>query len=201
MKLFIASLRPALIALVLLTILGGIIYPLFMYGIGELFFHNEANGTLFYYKDGKVMGSEWIGQNFTKPEYFHPRPSAAGANGYDAANSSGSNLGPTSKALIDSLRQRAQSYRTENKLAPDTVIPAEAVTASGSGLDPHISVGNALLQASRVAAARGISVDEVKKTIERYTDGPTWGLFGEERINVLRINLALDKISYSRETP
>ena len=192
MKIF----RPAIVSLLLLTLLTGIIYPLFIFGIGQIFFHKKANGTLFYYKDKEVIGSEWIGQNFIKPQYFHPRPSAAG-NGYDAANSSGSNLGPTSQKLIDSLRQRAASYRSENNLSSEAPIPADAVTASGSGLDPHISVKNAQLQAARVASARSMTLDSVNELIQQFTEGRTFGIFGEKRINVLRLNLELDKITGS----
>lgn len=193
MKSFFSSLKPALIALTLLTLLLGVVYPLFMYGVGQLFFREKANGSLFYYQNGQVIGSEWIGQNFTKPEYFHPRPSSAG-NGYDASNSSGSNLGPTAQKLSDALTQRAQAYRKENGLAADTPLPADSVTASASGLDPHIGKQNAMLQASRVASARDLPVERVYALIEEYTEGATWGLLGEARINVLRINLALDKL-------
>lgn len=195
MRAFFVSLKPALISLILLTFVLGIVYPLFMYGVGQLFFHRKANGTLFYYQNGKVLGSEWIAQGFTKPEYFHPRPSSAGDKGYDAANSSGSNLGPTSQKLADALKQRAGAYRSENKLSSDTSIPADAVTTSGSGLDPHISVTNALLQAPRVASARSLTEGDVQDLIAEYTEGPTLGLFGEPRVNVLRVNLALDKIT------
>jgi potassium-transporting ATPase KdpC subunit len=201
MKPFLASLKPATYCLALLTLLLGIIYPLFIWGIGALCFRSQANGTLFYYQDGKVIGSEWIAQKFTKPEYFHPRPSSAGDKGYDAANSSGSNLGPTSQKLADALHQRASSYRLENKLSPETPIPADAITTSGSGLDPHISVANALLQASRVASARSFVEEDVRKLIVEYTQGPTLGLFGEARINVLRLNLALDKLALSKGSP
>ena len=128
----------------------------------------------------------------TRAKYFHPRPSAAGANGYDAANSSGSNLGPTSKKLIDSVKQRVADYRTENGLVPDALVPGDAVTASGSGLDPHISVKNALLQAPRVARERSLSVDAVKSEIEKATAAPQFGILGEAGVNVLKLNLALD---------
>lgn len=195
MKLFFASLKPAFMSLAFLTLLLGIIYPLFIYGIGQMFFYRKANGTLLYDGEGKVIGSEWIAQSFAKPEYFHPRPSSAGEKGYDAANSSGSNLGPTSQKLADALRQRAGQYRSENNLSPDTPIPADAITSSGSGLDPHISVANAFLQGSRVAAARSVNEEDVRKLIAEYTEGPSLGLFGEPRINVLRLNLALDKLA------
>ena len=193
MRAFFASLKPAIISLALLTVLLGIIYPLFMFGVGQLFFHKKANGSLFFYEDGKVIGSLWIAQNFTKPEYFHPRPSSAGDKGFDAANSSGSNLGPTSQKLADALQQRVAAYRSENSLSSDTMIPADAVMTSGSGLDPHISTANALLQAARVASARGLSQGKIEDLITEYTEEPTLGLFGQARINVLRINLALDK--------
>jgi K+-transporting ATPase ATPase C chain len=158
MRAFFTSFKPALVSLVLLTLLLGIIYPLFIYGIGQLFFHRKANGTLFYYQNGMVLGSEWIAQGFTKSGYFHPRASSAGDKGYDAANSSGSNLGPTSQKLADALRQRAGDYRSANNIDSNTPIPADAVTTSGSGLDPHISLANAFMQAPRVASARNLTV-------------------------------------------
>lgn len=192
MKAFFSSLKPAAVSLALLTLLLGVLYPLFIWGVGQLFFQRKANGSLLYCQNGEVVGSEWIAQNFTKPGYFHPRPSSAGDKGYDAAHSSGSNLGPTSQKLADMLRQRASSYRLENKLRSDTLIPADAITASGSGLDPHISVANALLQAPRVASARNWSEEKVRDLIGQYTEQPTLGLLGEARVNVLRINLALD---------
>jgi potassium-transporting ATPase KdpC subunit len=197
MKDFFASLKPAVVSMALLSLLLGIIYPLFMYGVGELFFHRESNGSLIY-RNGKVVGSEWIGQNFSEPQYFHPRPSSAGEKGYDAANSSGSNLGPTSQKLADALSQRIAAYRSENYLAEDALIPADAVTASGSGLDPHISVANALLQLPRVALARGMQEEAVRELIAEYTEGPTWGIWGEDRINVLQLNMALDEAPASR---
>jgi K+-transporting ATPase ATPase C chain len=176
----------------------GVIYPLFVYGVGQLFFREKANGSLFVYHDGKVIGSECIGQNFLKPEYFHPRPSSAGANGYDAAHSSGSNFGPTSQKLTDAMKQRVSAYRSENKLGIDVIIPMDAVTSSGSGLDPHIGIANALLQVSRIAAARNLPEQKVKDLIKEYKEGPTWGLFGEARVNVLKVNLALDKMSATK---
>ncbi|HSX26980.1 MAG TPA: K(+)-transporting ATPase subunit C [Chlamydiales bacterium] len=194
MKLFIHSLKPAFLSLLLLSLILGLIYPLFMTAIGELFFHKETNGSLLS-RDGKIIGSQWIAQNFTRAEYFHPRPSSAGDKGYDAANSSASNLGPTSQKLIDTLRERAAAYRVENNLAPDAPIPAEAVTASGSGLDPHISPANALLQANRIATARGFPIEKLKEMIEEYTEKPMLGFLGEKKINVLRLNLALDHLS------
>lgn len=195
MRAFFSSLKISLVTLILLTVLLGVIYPCFIWGVGQIFFHKKANGTLFYYRDGTVIGSEWIGQNFSSVRYFHPRPSSAGNAGYDAANSSGSNLGPISWKLIDSVRARVSAYRSENSLSDDVKIPADAVTASGSGLDPHISVENALIQCRRVAAARSISIDQMKQLVENYIEGRSLGLFGEKRVNVLRLNLALDKIT------
>ncbi len=197
MKVFLSSLRISFVALACFTVLLGIIYPCFIWGIGQLFFHKKANGTLFYYQDGEVIGSELIGQNFSLPSYFHPRPSSAGDSGYDAANSSGSNLGPTSQKLIDTVRGRVAAYRSENSLSDSVLIPPDAVTCSGSGLDPHISLANAMLQAPRVASARGMEVADVRHLIKKYTEGRALGLFGEKRVNVLRLNLALDKIAYS----
>jgi K+-transporting ATPase ATPase C chain len=195
MRAFFASLKPSLIILTILTLVLGIGYPFLMWGVGQLLFPKEVQGSLFYYKDGKVIGSELIGQNFRRPEYFHPRPSSAGNAGYDASNSSASNFGPTSKAFIKALEGRVGQYRKENNLAPSVIIPADAVTGSGSGLDPHISIANALLQAGRVAGQRGLAEREVKDLIEKYKERPTFGLFGTERVNVLVLNLALDKVS------
>ncbi len=174
-------------ALCFLTLLLGVAYPLLMWGIGELFFHKSANGSLLYRKDGSVLGSEWIAQRFTEDKYFQPRPSSAG---YDAAHSSASNLGPTSQSLISAVEQRTRAYRIQNSWSG--AIPVDAVTGSGSGLDPHISVENARIQSTRVAKARGLSPDQIDKLIQKHTEGPSLGLFGEKRINVLRINLALD---------
>jgi K+-transporting ATPase ATPase C chain len=190
MRAFFASLKRSLIILAIFMLVLGIAYPVLVWGVGQLLFPKEANGSLLYYKDGKVIGSKLIGQNFTKPEYFHPRPSSAA---YDASHSSASDFGPTSKAFITALEQRVSAYRKENNLGPSIIIPADAVTASGSGLDPDISVANALLQAGRIAAQRGLSEKEVKDLIEKYKESPTFGLFGTDRVNVLVLNLALDK--------
>ncbi len=185
------ALKKATIILFSLTLLLGVIYPFFMWGVGQLFFHHHANGTLLLNREGKVIGSKWIGQNFASPEYFHPRPSSAGVNGYDAANSSGSNLGPTSQKWVDILKKRVNDYRSENNW--DGEIPPDAITASGSGLDPHISAENARIQAPRIATARNLSQEEINRLIEEHTQGRTLGIFGERRINVLEINLALDQ--------
>lgn len=185
------SLKISVILLALLTLLLGIIYPTFMWGVGELFFHKRANGSLIYDKNGKIIGSEWIGQNFTSDSYFHPRPSAAGDKGYDASNSQGSNLGPTNQTYIDSVKGRIDDYRKSNNLSPNIPIPADAVTASGSGLDPHISLENAKLQIPRIAKARNLSPGAVEKLMEEFTEG-----WLHKRINVLRINLELDQLSH-----
>lgn len=184
----------AILATILFALVLCGIYPVVVWGASQLLFPHQANGSLIEGSDRKVVGSEWLGQNFTGAKYFHPRPSAAGANGYDAASSSGSNLGPTSKKLIDSVKQRLTDYRAENGLAQDALVPGDAVTASGSGLDPHISVKNALLQASRVARERSVSVDAVKSEIEKATAGPQFGILGEAGVNVLKLNLALDAV-------
>jgi K+-transporting ATPase ATPase C chain len=169
------------------------LYPLLIWGAGQLFFSHQANGSLIEASDRKIVGSELLGQNFTGAKYFHPRPSAAGANGYDAANSSGSNLGPTSKKLMDSVKQRVADYRAENGLDADALVPGDAVTASGSGLDPHISVKNAELQVARVAKARGLNEDKVRELVRQNTDGPQFGILGDPGVNVLKLNLSLDE--------
>jgi K+-transporting ATPase ATPase C chain len=186
------QLRSAAIMLLLLSALTGIVYPLVMTGVSQVVFPHQANGSLIRDSSGTVVGSELIGQNFSAPEYFHPRPSAAGSSGYDSSASSGSNLGPTSATLVDSVTERVTAYRTENGLAPDAAVPVDAMTASGSGLDPDISPANALLQIPRVASARGISEAQVRSLVEQYTEGRTLWVLGEPRVNVLKLNLALD---------
>ena len=171
------------------------IFPLIIFGAGQLFFPRQANGSLIESTDRRIIGSEWLGQNFAGAKYFHPRPSAAGANGYDAASSSGSNLGPTSQKLIDAVKQRVEAYRAENGLAADALVPGDAVTASGSGLDPHITVRNAELQAPRVAKERDLSLDTVKTEMAKATDGRSLGILGEPGVNVLKLNLGLDNLA------
>jgi K+-transporting ATPase ATPase C chain len=167
------------------------IYPVAVWVVAQSLFPNQANGSLIQV-NGKMTGSSLLAQRFAGPGYFHPRPSAAG-DGYDAVNSGGSNLGPTSQKLIDAVKERIAAYRAENTLAPGVLIPADAVTASGSGLDPHISLRNALLQAERVAKSRGINEAVIQKKIAAYTEGRDLMIFGEPRINVLMLNLDLDR--------
>jgi K+-transporting ATPase ATPase C chain len=184
------ELRISVIATVCLAVLLCGIYPAVVWGIAQGLFHSQANGSLVSVK-GQVIGSSLLAQSFTGAGYFHPRPSAAG-DGYDAVSSGGSNLGPTSQKLIAAVKERVAAYRAENKLAPEVLIPADAVTASASGLDPHISVKNALLQASRVAGVRGVGEEALRKKILSHTKGRDLGIFGEPRVNVLMLNLDLD---------
>ncbi|HEY7452113.1 MAG TPA: K(+)-transporting ATPase subunit C [Candidatus Limnocylindria bacterium] len=188
----IRQLRPAIVALVLFSLLTGVVYPLVITGIAQVAFPEQANGSLVRDEAGTVVGSELIGQPFASPGYFHPRPSAAG-DGYDASISSGSNLGPTSADLLAAVEERAAAYRAENNLPADALVPVDAVTASASGLDPHISIANALLQLPRVATARGLSEEQVRELIDAHTAGRSLGLLGEPGVNVLMLNLALDE--------
>ena len=182
---------PGLRMKLFMTILLGVVYPLAITGISQVVFSHQANGSLIA-NGGRVVGSELIGQNFTKPEYFHARPSAAGSDGYDGTSSSGSNFGPTNQKLIDRVRASVEKFRKEN---PDYQgpLPADLVTASASGLDPHISPDSAFAQASRVRKVRSLDSDKLRQLITQYTEGPSLGLLGESRVNVLKLNLALDK--------
>jgi K+-transporting ATPase ATPase C chain len=181
-----------LATLALLIILCGA-YPLVVWGIAQVAFPSQANGSLVEVQ-GKVVGSRLMAQAFSGAQYFHPRPSAAGDTGYDGTSSGGSNLGPLSQKLTDQVKERVASYRTENNLPAGTLIPADAVTASGSGLDPHISLKNAELQVARVVKARGLSPERMKQLLETSIDGPGLGFLGEPGVNVLRLNLALDAL-------
>ncbi len=191
MKQLLAEFRSALLATLVLAAVCCGLYPLVVFGIAQLAFRDQANGSLIVDKHGVVRGSELLGQVFTGKQYFHPRPSAAG-NGYDAANSSGSNLGPTSQTLRDTIKERIAAYRQENELKDADSVPADAVTASGSGLDPHISPESARLQIARVAAARGLAPATVAALVEQALEQPQLGFLGEARVNVLRLNMELD---------
>ena len=183
-------LRPALVLLALFTLLTGIVYPLAMTGIGQAAFNSQANGSPVV-RDGVVVGSSLIGQQFIRPEYFWGRPSAAG-KGYDARSSSGSNLGPSSQALADRIKADAERYGV-----PASDIPPDLLTASGSGLDPHISPAAARFQLARVAKARGLPDDVVSGLIDAHVETPSLGVIGEERVNVLELNLALDALGHA----
>lgn len=182
----------SIVATIVLGLICCGLYPLVIFGVGQLAFPQQANGSLIYDADGKPIASALLGQNFNGAQYFNPRPSAAGATGYDATSSSGSNLGPTSQKLADAVKQRVADYRKANGLADDTLVPGDAVTASGSGLDPHISVKNALLQLPRVAKNRGLSDAALKELVQKHTDAPGLGIFGDAGVNVVTLNLALD---------
>lgn len=184
-----AQLRPALTLLALLTVITGVIYPLTVTGLAQVLFPHQSNGSLIFI-DGKTYGSELIGQQFDDPKYFWGRPSAAG---YNAAASSGSNLGPMNPTLEEVVQARIDALHVADPNNP-LPIPVDLATASASGLDPHISVASALYQVSRVASARGLSEAEVTSLVEKYTEGRQFGIFGEPRVNVLLLNLALDEI-------
>ncbi|MGP4110574.1 K(+)-transporting ATPase subunit C [Streptomyces sp. 4N509B] len=202
------QLLPALTMLLVFTVIGGLVYPLLVTGVAQLALRDQANGSLVE-RDGEPVGSSLIGQSFTRPEYFHPRPSSAG-DGYDGAASSGSNLGPTNATLLhgqeddpatpdvdesaDGIQQRVAAYLAANHLPEATPVPVDAVTGSGSGLDPHISVANARLQAARVARTRELPIEEVRRLVDEHTRGRDLGFLGEPGVNVLELNLALDAL-------
>lgn len=184
------QIRPAIVMLVLMTVLTGIAYPLAITGIAGAVFPHQAGGSLIV-QNGKVIGSELIGQGFAADKYFHGRPSAAG-NGYDASNSSGTNLGPTSKALIDAIKTRVAAAEKEN---PGTPVPVDYVTSSASGLDQDITPASALFQVPRVAKARHLSEATLRDLVEKHIESRVFGLIGEDQVNVLELNLALDKLA------
>jgi K+-transporting ATPase ATPase C chain len=189
---FLKHLRITIISLILFTILTGMIYPLAVTGISQLIFPGKANGSLIK-KEGKVLGSELIGQPFSDPKYFWSRLSATGPYAYNAGSSSGSNYGPLNPALFDAVKKRVQDLKAADSLNTKP-IPVDLVTASGSGLDPHISIAAAIYQASRVARTRGLTEEQVRSMIGQYTDGRSLGFLGEPGVNVLQLNLALDEL-------
>jgi K+-transporting ATPase ATPase C chain len=193
MKNFFNEIRGAVMSTLMLAIVCCGLYPLVVFGLGQILFHDQANGSLLIYRTGSVRGSRLIGQQFTLDKYFQSRPSAAG-NGYDATSSGGSNLGPTSSNLVANIAQRIFDYRAQNNLAANALVPADAVTASGSGLDPHISLRNAELQAPRVAKARNLPLEKVQSLVSANTDAADFGILGEPGVNVLALNLALDQL-------
>lgn len=183
----VRQLRPALLMTFVLTALTGVLYPLGITAISQLLFPDAANGSLTR-RNGRIVGSRLIGQSFTTPQYFHPRPSASG---YDATASGGSNLGPTNPDLVKRLQKDALAYREAT--GSDAPIPADAITASASGLDPDISPANAMLQVSRVARARHVRPEQIRSVLQNHIERRQFGIFGEPRVNVLELNLALDK--------
>ena len=192
MKNIFAEFGRSIVAIIFFAVILCGLYPLVVYGMGQLLFPHQANGSLLVDKSGAIRGSSLLAQNFTGADYFHPRPSAAGSNGYDATSSGGSNLGPTSSNLVANIAANISSYRSDNNLATNASVPADAVTASASGLDPHISLANAEIQIPRVAKARGISEEQVRKLVQQNTSGRDLGVFGEPRVNVMTLNFALD---------
>jgi K+-transporting ATPase ATPase C chain len=184
---------------IVLTLLTGIVYPIAMVGLAHLLFPRQAEGSLLV-RNGQVVGSALIGQNFSSPRYFHPRPSAAGDKGYDAANSSGSNLGPTNKTLIETVRSRASTLREHEPGINHGEIPVDMVTASGSGLDPEITPAAAEIQVARVAKARGLNEATVRSLVSTYTRGRVLGVLGEPGVNVFELNLALDNLGASNQS-
>ena len=193
MKNILNELKISVVTTLVFAVLLCGVFPVVVWGAGQLFWPAKANGSLIVDRDGTIRGSALLAQNFASAKYFHPRASAAGT-GYDATSSSGTNLGPTSQKLADSVKAAVAAYRAENGLAAGVAVPADAVTSSGSGLDPHISPANAALQAARVATARGLSREKVQALIAAHTDGRDLGVLGEPAVNVLLLNRALDEL-------
>jgi K+-transporting ATPase ATPase C chain len=193
MKNLFAEFGRSIVATIFFAIILCGVYPLVVFAAGQLLFPHQANGSLLVDQSGAVRGSALLAQNFTGAQYFHPRPSAAGANGFDATSSGGSNLGPTSSNLVANITQNIANYRAENNLATNAPVPADAVTTSASGLDPHISLANAESQIPRVAKARGLPEDRVREMVRQNTSGRDLGVFGEPRVNVMTLNFALDQ--------
>jgi K+-transporting ATPase ATPase C chain len=194
MKTLYTELKTSLLLTLVLAVLLCGAYPLAVWAGAQALFSVKANGSLIVDRDGTLRGSALLAQNFSSAKYFQPRPSAAGT-GYDATGSSGTNLGPTSQKLADSIKAAVAAYRTANGLAANAAVPADAVTSSGSGLDPHISVANAQLQAVRVAQARHLPPARVRTLVAAHTADRDWGVFGEPGVNVLTLNLALDQLA------
>jgi potassium-transporting ATPase KdpC subunit len=193
MRTFLKELWTSIAATVVICVVVSGVYPVLIWGIGQLLFPHQANGSLVE-RNGQIVGSDLLAQGFSGAKYFHPRPSAAGT-GYDPLNSGGSNLGPTSQKLIDGIKANVAQYRQENGLSGETAVPADAVTASGSGLDPHISLQNAQLQVPRVAKERGLSEEVVRAEVTKATDNTLLGIGGEPGVNVLKLNVALDAVA------
>ena len=191
----LAELKPAIRLLLVLTVLTGALYPLTVTGLARLLFPAEAKGSLFDGEDGKTIGSALIGQRFVSPGYFHSRPSAAGDKGYDATQSGASNLPVTSRKLVDDIAARAAVYRADYPAGTAPPVPMDLVTASGSGLDPHLSPAAALYQVPRVARARRLGEDEVRTLVEVMVEKRAYGILGEPRVNLLKLNLALDELA------
>ncbi len=194
MKVVISQIRPAVVSTLVIAVVCCGFYPFAVTGIAKLAFSNKADGSLLVDKNGVILGSALLGQNFSGEGYFHPRPSAAGTSGYDPTSSGGSNFGPTSQKLADAVKERVAAYRTSNGLTPDQSIPADAVTASGSGLDPHISLANAALQVARVAKARSLPPEKIEALVASNIDKADLGVLGVAGVNVLKLNLKLDSL-------
>jgi K+-transporting ATPase ATPase C chain len=193
MKTFLKELWTSIVATIVLCVVVSGVYPVLIWGAGQLLFPRQANGSLVE-NNGRIVGSELLAQGFSGAKYFHPRPSAAGT-GYDPLSSGGSNLGPTSQKLMDGIKANVAQYRQENSLPADAIVPADAVTASGSGLDPHIGLQNAQMQIPRVAKERGLSEEVVRGEVAKATDNPLFGIGGDPGVNVLKLNVDLDALA------